>query len=299
MTERVDLRRIARVLHERIVRRHRAIVIQAQHLAGLTARILRAAADAAGRDIQLAVAAEHHSRRTAEAALPDEDVLHVNERVAVPASARDREHALLRWLPASPASTSGSGRRRRRRRTHRLRITQIDELIRRELRVQRDLHQPAETAGDDLRHAGDRCGIEHAVAQPAQLTRALRDQHVACPERSRGAARQPHHAPRRRHPARHHDDADVLALGGRKIERLVRQRHGGNPARRDRRAATSARDGLLSGKTGAKRQDERNRQNTSHGTPMNGSPNNTPRSAVSRAAIAGSARHASWVTIGT
>ena len=50
---------------------------------------------AAGRDEERAVAAERDARRTGDAGLPDEDVLDVNQLGAVPASARDREHARL------------------------------------------------------------------------------------------------------------------------------------------------------------------------------------------------------------
>ena len=52
-------------------------------------------------------------------------------------------------------------------------VSHVDETIRRKLRVQRDVEQPARTARLDFRHARYRRRIENAVADDAQLSRRV------------------------------------------------------------------------------------------------------------------------------
>ena len=59
--------------------------------------------------------------------------------------------------------------------------------------MRQHLEQAAEHRDPHLGHAGDRLGIERAVAQHAQAPRPLRDQQVA--------VRQPGEAPRIREPS--------------------------------------------------------------------------------------------------
>ena len=127
---RVDLRQVARLAGERIVGRRRAVVVQAQHLAAVQHRVLRAVLLLALADgeIQLAVAAEHHAaaeiRRRVAPVLGDEDLLDVLQRLAVEPRARER--------------------RRREVALAAFRIRQIQDSVLREARMRQHLEQPAE-----------------------------------------------------------------------------------------------------------------------------------------------------------
>ena len=96
VAERVDLRLVSGASDERVVRRHGAIVIEAQHLARVAVRILRAAAVAAARrrHIELAVAAPREPRRPADARAATEDVLEFGDRGSVEAAASDGQRRL-------------------------------------------------------------------------------------------------------------------------------------------------------------------------------------------------------------
>ena len=130
MTVGVDLGLRAGLADERIVRRHRAVVAQAQRLADVVVErlrlhaqavvirsvrteLLRVAADAiaiADRDVEVLVLAEEDAAGEIAAGLPrvgDEDLLHVAEHVALEEPAR---------LPASSPSRRSSDTRRRRSR---------------------------------------------------------------------------------------------------------------------------------------------------------------------------------------
>ena len=159
--------------------------------------------------------------------------LSVGERAAGPARARDGERRAVV--------------------AERLRVAQIQRLVLRELRMQRDVHvavhgarQARRARGERRRAAGDGIRVELAVAHHAQLAVALRDQHRAV-----GQERQ---RERKRQRFREHRDADVLAFAGRVVERPVGERLVGKPcgatgmpmrngtsrcAKRERRAATA------------------------------------------------------------
>ena len=99
-----------------------------------------------------------------------------------------------------------------------------------EVRMERDVEQPGESAHVHRRQAGDRRRIEHAVADDAKPAGPLGDEHVA--------VRQPRHAPRMRQLAASTiDDADLVLFGGVEDDRAGRQRHGGDADRQPAAAA--------------------------------------------------------------
>src|SRR2546425_10546116 len=74
--------------------------------------------------------------------------------------------------------------------------------------MESDVHETAVAVGPDLRHAGDGSWIEHSVANDAEATRALGDQHASIgKERDR---------PWMREPSGHDADANLVLL--RRIE---------------------------------------------------------------------------------
>ena len=56
---------------------------------------------------------------------------------------------------------------------------QVDQAVACEVRVQRDVEQPTLAMRRDRRHAGDRFGVQPAVGEQPQSTRALGDQDAA------------------------------------------------------------------------------------------------------------------------
>jgi hypothetical protein len=126
----------------------------------------------ADRQIQLAVAAEHHAaaevRRRVAPVLSNENLLDVLQRLAVEPRARER--------------------RRREIALAAFRVRQIEDLVPRKIRMRQHVEQAAEQRDADFGNAGDRLGIERAVAEYAQAPGAFRDQQVA--------VRQPGQAPR-------------------------------------------------------------------------------------------------------
>jgi len=128
----------------------------------------------------------------------DEYILNISERgPAVPARAADRGGRMSRILSTG------------------LRVREVDQAILREVRVQRDVHQAAETNCPYLGQTGDRRGIEHAFANYAQPSAALRYQHVAAGNKCE--------SPGMIEPFRHNGDADV-GLFGFEIPRTLAQR---------------------------------------------------------------------------
>ena len=112
----------------------------------------------------------------------DEQVLHVDERLAVEAAARERRRPFLLLT---------------------LRVGQVDELVLRELRMDGDFEQPALPDREHLGRPGHRLRVERAAADDPQLSRLLGDEHVA--------VRQEREAPRRRQALEHRHDANGRA----------------------------------------------------------------------------------------
>ena len=119
-------------------------------------RVLRADAVVAFADahVEHAVLAERELRPEVDAArvpvIRDEQILHVDERLAIEAAAGERRRAFLLLA---------------------LRVGQVDELVLRELRVHRDLEQAALADREHFRRSGDRLRVERAAADDAQLAR--------------------------------------------------------------------------------------------------------------------------------
>ena len=97
----------------------------------------------------------------------DEDILDVGESgAAVPARAPDRRGGMRGFVRAG------------------LRIRKVDQPVLGEVRMQRDVHEAAETHRADLRQRTQRGGIEHAFANHAQAAGALGHEHVAAGDES-------------------------------------------------------------------------------------------------------------------
>ena len=113
-----------------------------------------------------------------------------------------------------------------------------------ELRVQRHLHHPRETAREHVGgHPLDRLGNEHPVMEHPQAAAALGDQQVA--------PRQEGQRPWVRQAARHRHDPHVGDLVGVDDERLGGNLHtAGSPVVRRRDAARSAVAGSASASSG-------------------------------------------------
>ena len=123
-----------------------------------------------GRDIQHPIAAEYDARSEAAvggagASVPglgDQNIFDVGERLAVPLPARNGQRRALHSAFF-----------------HGLRIREVNQLVLGELRVEDDVHQACQTAGVNVRQAGDRLLVEDAVANDSQSALAFRDQHAA------------------------------------------------------------------------------------------------------------------------
>src|SRR4026208_2223295 len=186
MTERIDLRLISGLADERIVWRHAAVISQPNDFATVILCVLRALLllPFPDRQIQKVGTIERDAATIVRVRLAprvgDEDVLDVGERGPIESAARQC--------------------RRREIVVARLRVGQIDEAILRERRMQRDVEQTAKHTREDFGDAGNRCWIEHAVADDAQTALALGGEH-----RSIGKKRE---APRMRESSRHWHDAN-------------------------------------------------------------------------------------------
>ena len=133
--------------------------------------------------VEHAVFAKRELRAEVDAArvpvVGDEQVLDVDEGLAVEAAARERRGPFLLLT---------------------LRVGQVHELVLRELWMDGDLEQAALTHGEHLRCPGHRHRVERAAADDAQLAGFLRDEDVA--------VRQEREAPRRRQALEHRHDAN-------------------------------------------------------------------------------------------
>ncbi len=87
----------------------------------------------------------------------------------------------------------------------RLGVGQVDQVVLLEIGVQGDVHQAAQAPRQQLGQAGDRVGIQHAVADDAQAPVPLGDEHV--PVRQEG------HAPGMVQALGDHRDVDRLLVG--------------------------------------------------------------------------------------
>ena len=186
-----------RLAHERVVVRHRAVVVEAQDLAAQDRGVLRGVEKhtfrrhdpAAGGHVDLAVAAEGDP--TVEPGVSavgrgDHQVLDVTQRVPVQPAPREGGRAAAVVVP--------------------LGVGEIDQPVVGEVGVERHVHQAAVAVDPHLRHPGDGTRIELAVAHHAQPAVALDDQHPA--------ARQERDAPGMRQSPGHDADADLVLLGG-------------------------------------------------------------------------------------
>src|SRR2546425_4656777 len=167
MTERVDLWLVALAPDERIVVRNASVIAKSQQFAAIVLGILWCVA-AIGHE-QGAIPAECDSRRTITR-LRDKDIPHVYERFAVPASACDGVGRPVAF--------------------QRLRIREIHEMIFSKTWVQREVHQSVNSAGiagfariSRSRHACHRLRVENAVANNAELSGSLADEHLTAREK--------------------------------------------------------------------------------------------------------------------
>ena len=128
----------------------------------------------------------------------------VAQRAPVPAAARDRDRGIV-----------GADR---------LAVGEIHVAVGREVRMQRDVHEPRQPLGAHLGHAGDGLCVELAGADHAQRSGALRDED--------GVVRDERETPRPREPARDDRDLDVLAFGRLVAHGRRRQRRLAEPLRR-------------------------------------------------------------------
>ncbi len=236
MAEREDLRPGVAAADERIVGRHRSVVLEAQHLAGEAHAVLRRRTGGIGvadgrvavadRHVDVAVLAECDSRRVARWNRREE-ILRLDERGAVPARARERDDASRR---SRPAPTRGSGDQAAGAGHLRLVIGEVHQLVLGELRMERDVHQASQAGGLHLRQAGDGRRIEHAVADDPQPTGALRDQDAAVGQKR--------HAPGLVETFGH-DETNLVLDRRVHHDRSVRQRRRGPVDRRRRRRRAS------------------------------------------------------------
>ena len=141
----------------------------------------------------------------------DEQVLDVDQSLAVEAAARERRRAFLLFT---------------------LRVSQVHELVLRELRVDGDFEQPALPDREHLGRPGHRRRVERAAADDAQLPGLLGDEHVA--------VRQEREAPRRRQPLEHRHDANGRADGFDNLRRVGEWQGGGALEGARRRSLSSA-----------------------------------------------------------
>ena len=230
MAERVDLRQVAGLADERVVFRHAAVVFDPDDLAEMRIRLLRRHRHVAlaERDEERAVFVPREPRavaaaRGADTFVPrsldgnrDEDVLAVGERrTAVPSRAIDRRRRVsdCAWK--------------------RLRVRDVDQTVRRELRMQRHVERAAKARCQHRRQWTEWCRVEHAIANDPQTARPFGDEHAAVGH-ERNAPRMIESLDRR------HVDADAAARA--QIPRPGAERV-------DRRRSASTRSGWLRRRT--------------------------------------------------
>ena len=165
-----------RLVDERIVGRDGPIVAEAYGLPGVVIRIggpedVGTGAGSADRHVQHAIASEPDSRRLGARRARLEDVLHVNERRAIPRATHQR-------CRASHCRRTARGGRRIRV-GHGLVIRDIDPLVLREARVEDDVHQTLQSLRVHARSTRHRIRVEHAVSNDAETAGTLRHEDVA------------------------------------------------------------------------------------------------------------------------
>src|SRR5690606_7023699 len=140
-------------------------------------------------DEEMTVTAEDEARAEVDAPVGPgvglEDLLDVREASALEAPADHRGRR--------PPVVAGLG------------VAQVDEAVLLEVRVDRDVQEPALAPGPDLGRTLDRLRIERAVTDDAQPARALGDEDLA--------ARQERHPPGVLEPLDHGDDPERVLLG--------------------------------------------------------------------------------------
>ena len=174
-------------LYERIVLRHRAVVIQTQGLARERIHLLRQIpiGRIAGRDVKLAV-------RAKAGAHPG--VIWSTGNVFDDCSGFRKFAArvfITHHFDAFAVAVVGVG--------------EIDEIVGRELRMNGNVHQPALARWLDVRHGEDRFFAKFAVLNYANAATAFGDEHVLI--------RQPGKAPRHFEARRDRLDAKLNAIG--------------------------------------------------------------------------------------
>ena len=197
MPDGVDLRPVARLVHEGVVVGHRAVVVEAQHLAAQAHGVLRGHEEvavlrpdaAAGRHVDLAVGAEGDAA--------------VEPRVGVEGLGHDEVLDIVEGVPLQPAPREG---RRAAAVGVTLGVGHVDEPVVGELGVEGDVHQAAVAVGPHLGQARDGLRVEDVVTNHAQPAVPLGDEHAAVGHERDG--------PGMRQPPRHHADADLVLLGG-------------------------------------------------------------------------------------
>ena len=168
MPQGVDFRPIARAVHEWVVGRYGAIVVEAQDLAAQAHGILRDVLNvvqgpAANGHVDHAVPSEDDAAVETRVALVriggDDKVLDVDERVALEPAPREcrNAHAV----------------------SDRLGVGEIDQAILGKLGMEGNIHETPVAVGPDLGHAGDVPRVEHSVSNDAQAAVPLGDQHAA------------------------------------------------------------------------------------------------------------------------
>src|SRR5262245_24405761 len=165
-----------------------------------------------------AVGREKQSRRVAagerDPRLGDENLFDVNQRLPIETSPR-QGCGVDRSRPAATASLrrwSCAGRRGLRNV-----IRKIDQAVRCEFRMKRDIQQTARTSCLHLGDARYRFRIQYAVSDDSKTSGALRHEHVSI--------RQPGKTPWMRQPFRHHGHANTsVPLGRRVVPGTVTQR---------------------------------------------------------------------------
>ena len=192
IAQRIFFRQPAGFAHERIVFRHAAVVVQADHRTVVIAGILRAlhfAAVAEG-DKQITFAVEHDARAEviagAQLRQHAENDLHVFQLIAAQCAARDfGADALV--VPCG--------------------IRQVDPIVLSELRMQHHIHQSALAHGCHGGNASHRLWVKLEIAtDDAQPSAALGDQHARVGQKG--------DRPRMRQALGQGGDADAVLLCG-------------------------------------------------------------------------------------
>ena len=259
VSEREDLGARARPSCKRIVGGNLAVFAQAQHLAVHGIELLRLIAERRpGRHVDQTVGSEGETRSTrARIPVTHEQILDAGERLAVKASPRQRDGALpLCWIRARLAC---------------LVVGEVDDPVRRELRMQRNLLQAAATKRGHRRHAGHRLGIEPGTLGSAALKGAGRVVHDPQPRSALGHQRvavgKKGEAEGVRQSSGDHHHANLVLLGGVERVRPVNQDHRSDPDLRlpllgpcDWKAPGGPCDRKAPRGRGGRRQDERNRE---------------------------------------